>query len=229
MKEYVLYCATCKLYSLIIIVIFLYRQELFSVECQLLQNALEYQKHSACIQEWQRKRASIDSIVKDSQDLLSPSASHDSHVTQQPLPPAMSHDSHMTQEDSATNKLHLLPIMTRPQQLITMATGEPHSISPDSGTDIGLSGNHGNNSVNHGDVVMEPEEVSTAREEVATLVAEKQRLEALHRRLDRLLVESKTKMAETKQVQNFMILSTRINPSSNIEKQKMGPGWFNFG
>ena len=199
---------------------------MFSVECQLLQNALEYQKHSACIQEWRRKRASTDSITKDSQDLhvLSPSASHDSHVIQQPLPPVTSHDSHMTQEDSTTvSSTNKLSIMTRPQQLVTLAADELHSISPDSGTDIGPSRNHGNNSGNHDDVVMEPEEVSTAREEVATLVAEKQRLEALHRRLDRLLVESKTKMAETKQVPNFMILSITTH---NIEKLKMG-AWIN--
>ena len=172
------------------------RQELFSVECQLLQNALEYQKYTTCIQEWQRKRASIDSIVKDSQELL-PSASHDSHVTQQVLLPSMSHDSHVTQQESATvlstNELRLPPVMPRPQQLITMATEDPHSISPDSGTDIGISGNHDN-------VVLEPEEVSTAREEVATLAAEKQRLEAQHRRFDRLLQETKAKMTETKEV-----------------------------
>jgi hypothetical protein len=140
----------------------------------------------------------------------------------------------MTQEDSTTvssiNKLHLPPIATRPQQLVTMAADKHHSISPDSGTDIGVSGNHDN-------VVMEPEEVSTAREEVATLVAEKQRLEALHRRLDRLLVESKTKMAETKQVQNFAIFKARFiprpNPSRNIENQRKwglhGNKPFNFG
>ena len=196
---------------------------MFSVECQLLQNALEYQKHSACIQEWQRKRASTDSITKDSQDLLSPIASYDSHVIQQPLPPVTSHDSHMTQEDSTTvSSTNKLSIMTRPQQLVTMAADELHSISPDSGTDIGPSRNRGDNSGNHDDVVMEPEKVSTAREEVATLVAEKQRLEALHRRLDRLLVESKTKMAETKQVPNFMILSIILLTTHNIEKIENG-------
>ena len=183
---------------------FLCRQELFSIECQLLQNALEYQKYTACIQDWQRKRASIDSVVKESQDLLLPSTSHDSHVTRQPLLPSISRDSHMTQQDSttalSTNELHLPPIMPHPQQPITMATDKPSSISPDSGTDIGISGNHGHHSGNHDNVVMEPEEVSTAREEVATLVAEKQRLEAQHRRLDRLLQETKAKMVETKQV-----------------------------
>ena len=173
------------------------------MECQLLQNALEYQKYTACIQDWQRKRASIDSIVKDNEDLV-PSASHDSHVTQQPLLPSTSHDSHVTRQDSttvlSTNELHLPPVNPHPQQLVTMAADEPHSISPDSGTDIGISGNHGNHSSNHDDVVMEPEEVSTAHEEVATLVAEKQRLEAQHRRLDRLLQETKAKMTETKEV-----------------------------
>ena len=115
--------------------------------------------------------------------------------------PSASHD--MAQQESttvlSTNELHLPPIKPHPQ-LVTVATEEPHSISPDSGTDIGISGNHGNLSDNHDDMIMEPEEVSTAREEVATLVAEKQRLEAQHRRFDRLLQETKAKMMDTKEV-----------------------------
>ena len=159
------------------------RQELFEVECQLLQNALEYQRFVACIHEWQRKQGPTDGTVKDSQELM-PSASHDSHVTQ--------HEPELTSVPS-TNELHLPHPIEPPPQVCAKEGRILHSISPDSGTEIGISGNHDN-------TVMEPEEVSTAREEVATLVAEKQRLEAQHRRLDRQLQEVKTKMAETKEV-----------------------------
>ena len=154
-----------------------FRQGLFSIECQLLHNALEYQRHRACILDWQRKRDAIDT---DRLGLL----------------PSGSHDSHMTNEASTTDSgLHLPLIKPHPH----------HSISPDSGTDVGGPGNHDDTvtaiaSGNHSNMVMEPEEVSSAREEVATLVADKQRLEARHKRLERQLKEIKTKMADVKEV-----------------------------
>ena len=149
------------------------RQELFSVECQLLQNALDYQRHVTCIQDWQRKRDSLGTAAKSSQDLVS----HDRHVT---------HDANSPTTLSA--KDHELQLLL----------GKPHphlttSISPDSGTDVGVAGNDDN-------LVTEPEEVSASREEVATLVAEKQRLEARHKRLQRQLQDAKTKMAAVKEV-----------------------------
>lgn len=156
------------------------RQELFSIECQLLQNALEYQRHITCIREWQRKRESLDIPTKTSQD-LAPSASHDSHVTHDTRSPIT-----LSPKD---HELQLPLTKPHPQQI----TGVPHSISPDSGTDIGVAGNHDN-------IAMEPDEVSTSREEVATLVAEKQRLEARHKRLQRQLHDAKTKMAAVKEV-----------------------------
>ena len=95
-----------------------------------------------------------------------------------------------------------------------------HSISPDSGTDVGGPGNHddavmasGNVAIasgNHSNVVMEPEEVSLAREEVATLVADKQRLEARHKRLERQLKEIKTKMADVKEVSENQRTNTAV-------------------
>lgn len=156
-----------------------FREELFSVECQLLHIALEYQRNMDLIQGWQRKRDSIDTLHRESLEVN----------------PSTSHDSHMTREEStmvlSTNEL---PLPLSHPQLSELSSGHHHSISPDSGTDIGISvGNHGN-------IVMEPEEVSTSREEVATLVAEKHRLEARHKRLQRQLQEAKTKMAEVKEV-----------------------------
>ena len=154
------------------------------MECQLLHNALEYQRHRACILDWQRKRDSIDVTATGRQGLL-PSASHDSHVT--------------NEASTSQTGLQLPLVQPHPQphpQLAMLATGEHHSISPDSGTDIGISGNHDN-------TVLEPEEVSVAREEVATLVSDKQRLEARHKRLERQLKETKTKMAEVKGVSRF--------------------------
>ena len=158
----------CSLYCIVC------RQELFSVECQLLQNALDYQRHITCIQDWQRKRESLGTAAKTSQDLAS-SLSHDNHVI---------HDA--CSATTLSPKDHEL-------QLLLAKPHPHHSISPDSGTDIGVAGNLD-------DLVMEPEEVSTSREEVATLVAEKQRLEARHKRLQRQLEDAKTKMATVKEV-----------------------------
>ena len=156
---------------------------------------MEYQKYTACIKDWQRKETAGDGITKGLQE-LSLSESHGSHMTQQPLLPSMSHDSHVIQEDSTTilheSESQHPSIMPRPQQLITMATDEPLSISPGSTSNIGIPGNHDN--------IMEPDEVATAREEVATLVAEKHRLEAQHKRLERLLQETRARMVETKEV-----------------------------
>ena len=148
--------------------------------------ALEYQRHTSLIHDWQKKRDSIEITRKLSQELA----------------PSVSHDSHMTNEgsttDLSTNELKLPQVKPHPQ-LSALSSDEPHSISPDSGTDIDIRSNHGN-------IVMEPEEVSTAREEVATLVAEKHRLEARHKRMQIQLQEAKTKMMEVKEVSGGFIL-----------------------
>ena len=132
------------------------------------------------IQDWQRKRESLGIATKPSQDLAL-SVSHDSHVT---------HD--VCSTTTLSPKEHELQLLlAKPHPHLT--TGDPHCISPDSGTDIGMVGNHDN-------IVTEPEEVTSPREEVATLVAEKQRLEARHKRLQRQLQDAKTKMAAVKEV-----------------------------
>lgn len=125
------------------------RQELFSVECQLLHNALEYQRHTACIQDWQRKRESLDPSTKQRQDLTSP-VSHDGHELQLPL------------------------IKPHPQ----LTTGEPQSFSPDSGTDVGSGGgNHDNIVMELEEVSISREEVATLVAEKQRLEARHKRLQ----------------------------------------------------
>ena len=194
------------------------RQELLAIECHLLQNALERQRHLACIREWQHKRPSI-SLSTPVGRLTDHEGSCDGHVTKSlaivteevdhcdtqslaiETEAEESCDTHVTEQIDPCDSCMTQPtnVITEQQERSCDGHVTDHMsitcLSPDSGAEV--------SSV----PTMEPFDVSLAREEVATLVADKQRMEAQHKRLERRLKENRAKGDKIQEVNAYHIWS----------------------
>ena len=173
---------------------------MLALECHLVQNVIDSQKHLACIRQWEKRPFSLPPLGLH--NVTSQLESHESHVATPEADETLcnttledeSHDRNVT-ATSELNDSYPAPLEAHPGANQPPLRLHVHgTTSPDSGAE------------SSGVPPLEPLDISSMREELATLVADKQRMEAQHKRLQRRLKEVKDKEGIIQQVRIAGIL-----------------------